>query len=177
MAAAQPGTLVFIMNIELSTGKLFNAECEGWAKYIDWIDLGHLKQVITLDTSLNPYVADCGDWQVSLEELEETTKQLPVPDGDREYYQWKVMLDEDGKVPKIPGFVFVGIDLSDETHTSSILNCGAWDHGLKQYKSNISDCGLLPLDIAMKVRGILPDEWRQDAHAYVDLWAIYKKRN
>lgn len=163
------------MIAELSTRKVFNSSDKGWSKYVDWIELPFLEEVRSLDSYLNNYVDQCGDFSIELSQLEQYLKLLPVAKVPSEYYQLKIMLSNTDTVPAVAGFRFLGIDLSDETHTSSILNCGPWDGSLKQYAKKLNRYGLLDLPTAIEVQRILPDEWQEDPHSFVDLWAIYEK--
>ncbi|MCJ8268273.1 MAG: hypothetical protein MJK04_02620 [Psychrosphaera sp.] len=164
------------MIAKISTRSFFNSSSTGWREYIEWIQLTHLAEIRTIDPSLNEYVANCGDLAVDIGLIEQKIKELPTANPENEYYQLKIMVNKQDRVLNIPGFTYLGIDLTDETHTSSILNCGAWRKGLFKFTKKLNKFGLLDSDTALHIQQILPDEWQEDPHSFVDLWAVYAMR-
>ncbi len=162
------------MNVEISVRERFHDQSNGWEKYITWIGLPKLTKIRTMDPALNPYAKDCGDYPVVLDEVPDMLGKLPKP-KEEEYIQLKTDISESLKIPDLPEFKFLGLDLADETHTSSILNCGPWEGELQKFVPCLNEYGLLDLESAMRVKDILPNEWDDDPHSYVDIWAVYEK--
>ena len=72
--------------------------------------------------------------------------------------------------------MLLGHDLSNETHTSSLLNCGPWEGQLKPFTERLNEYGLLSRQDAESAKKILPNEWGDDPHARVTVWALYERR-
>jgi hypothetical protein len=64
--------------------------------------------------------------------------------------------------------------LSDETHTSSLLNCGPWEGKLSPLASRLNCYGLLTYEDAVLAQTLLPTEWPGDPHGEVTIWALYE---
>jgi hypothetical protein len=161
------------MIVEISTREFFKSNSTFWHKYINWIQLTHLSEVRTIDPGLNTLVSNVDPIEVDIGLIEQAIKKLPKPNPENEYYQLKIKLTKQAVVPNISGFAYLGIDLADETQTSSILNCGAWKKGLFKFIKKLNKFGLLDCDTALHIQEILPDEWQEDPHSFVDLWAVY----
>lgn len=157
----------------ISTRQRFQHGDPEWDAYITWIELPHLREVRTLDAALNRYVAECGSIYCELSEVASVLEMLPRPDSDREYYLLG-RLQESESAASIDGFAFLGCDLSDETMTSSVLNCGPWTGRLEPFVGRLNSVGLLSVSDARRAREILPVEWGTDEpHALARIWALY----
>lgn len=159
----------------LSTRFRFQEGDKGWADYLRFIGVPELKEVRSLDSALNEYVDDCGSCQVqSLDEIPKVLGSLPHPANERQYHL--LFLDaENEKVPAdVTGCRLLGHDLSDETHTSSLLNCGPWKRKLAAFIPRLNRYGLLSYDDAMMAKELLPSEWPGNPHAEVTVWALYQ---
>ena len=163
--------------IWLSTRRRFGVEDADWPKYIAFIGLPSLTEVRSLDSMLNGYVADCGSCPLlSYEDLEEGLASLPRPSSPREYYLLAVDAEREGPPPETAHCALLGHDLSDETHTSSVLNCGPWTGELAPLMGRLNGYGLLNLEDAVAAKAILPRVWPGDPHTNVTVWALYEMR-
>jgi hypothetical protein len=68
----------------------------------------------------------------------------------------------------------LGHDLSDETWTSSLLNCGRWSGVLAPIAQRVNQYGLLNLEDAKKAQALLPQAWHDNPHAHVTIWALFE---
>ena len=148
-----------------------------WDGYIQSIGLSHLREVRTIDSWCNPHVADDGDYLLStLDELWEWLEMdwFPAPNPGSEYY----LLFTDAFGPngslQHPRLKLLGYDLSDETWTSSLLNCGQWQGVLEPIARRTSENGLLSLEDAKLAQALLPEAWCGDHHGYVTIWALFE---
>ena len=163
------------VRIWLSTRRRFGVEDADWPKYIAFIGLPSLTEVRSLDSMLNGYVADCGSCPIlSYQDVEEALASLPRPSNPREYYLLAADAERDGPPPEPVRCALLGHDLSDETHTSSLLNCGPWTGELAPFSRRLNAYGLLTLEDAVAVKSILPRAWPDEPHAKVTVWALYE---
>ncbi|HKO91164.1 MAG TPA: hypothetical protein VJU61_08430 [Polyangiaceae bacterium] len=122
---------------------------------------------------LNKYVDDCGDFYSDVSGVKSVLQMLPRPASEREYYLLGRLLESDSADP-IDGFEFLGCDLSDQTMTSSVLNCGPWKGSLAPLVRCLNAVGLLSVSDARRAQEILPVEWgSEEPHATVQIWALY----
>jgi hypothetical protein len=157
----------------VSTRRRFQRGDPEWDGYITWIELPQLREVRTLDAALNKYVDKCGSLYCEPSEIESVVEMLPRPANDHEYYLLGRLLEPEGAV-SIDGFEFLGCDLSDETMTSSVVNCGPWKGRLAPFVSRLNSVGLLSVSDARRAQDILPVEWGADEpHAAARIWALY----
>lgn len=157
----------------VSTRRRFQYGDPAWDGYIAWIALPHLREVRTLDAGLNKYVDNCGSLYCELSQVASVVEVLPRPASDHEYYLLGRLLGAEGVI-SIDGFDFLGCDLSDETMTSSVVNCGPWKGRLAPFVSRLNSVGLLSLADARQVQKLLPVEWGTDnPHATAQIWALY----
>ena len=121
----------------------------------------------------NKCVGDCGSLYCDLSEIESALGALPSPADDGEYLLVGKCL-EPGAPEPVSGFEFLGCDLSDETMTSSVLNCGQWRGLVEPCVARLNQYGLLSVVDAREVQRLLPLEWGADErHAVSDVWALY----
>lgn len=73
-----------------------------------------------------------------------------------------------------PRLKLLGYDLSDETRTSSLLNCGRWEGILAPIAQRVNKYGLLNLEDAKIAQSLLPDAWCNEPHAFVTIWALFE---
>jgi len=157
----------------VSTRRRFQHGDPAWDRYINWIELPLLREVRTLDASLNEYVNGCGSLYCEPSEVNSVLEMLPTPGSEREYYLLGRLLDSETAAP-VDGFEFLGCDLSDETMTSSIVNCGPWKGRLAPFVSRLNSFGLLSTTHALEVQKLLPVEWgAEEPHAVTNIWALY----
>lgn len=159
-----------------SVRKRFRRGDECWIDYIDSVNLPHLSEVRTIDSALNRYAPGAGDIECAIETLGQCLGELPVPDPRDEYYLLALNLATDSATRVPGGWKLLGHDLSDETRTSSLLNCGPWEGRLKPFVQRLNDVGLLTRDDAESARELLPQEWGENMdHAHVVIWALYER--
>lgn len=159
----------------LSTRGIRRAGDPEWDDYVHFVGLPHLREVRTIDSWCNPCIG--GNYSVAtLAELWECLGMdlLPVPAPGREYY----LLFTDALGPH--GSVAharlkpLGYDLSDETWTSSLLNCGRWQGVLEPIARRTGANGLLALEDAKLAQALLPEAWGGDPHGFVTVWALFE---
>src|SRR5512144_2357772 len=129
-----------------------------WEDHMNFIGLRHLLEIRTIDWWGNP----CIDGKLrlsSLDELWEAVSKLPKRATEREYR----LLFTDALGPwgmlQHPRLRLLGYDLSDQTLTSSVLNCGRWEGVLEPIAKRTRDNGLLELPDAKLAQALLPEAW------------------
>lgn len=149
----------------------------GWRDSIKPIGLPHLSEVRSIDSLLNYDAPHHGPEECTPETLDQALAELPIPDPDNEYYLLAIdLLAEPEHVARLPaGWKLLGYDLSDETRTSSLHNCGRWEGRLEPLTERLNEFGLLSLADAELARKLLPLEWGENMdHAHVTIWALYE---
>jgi hypothetical protein len=150
-----------------------------WLEHIKAVGRPHLAGVRTIDFYINPYAQDSGYTECTPETLDQALYYMPDPDPANEYYQLAIdVLTESESVACLPdGWRLLGYDVSDETHTSSLHNCGSWEGLLEPLARRLNEFGLLSLADAELARKLLPMEWgEQERHAHVTIWALYERQ-
>ena len=149
--------------------------CKGdpnWNEFIDSVGLSHLSEVRSIDSSWNPCVE--GNFPIdSMSYLWDNLESL-LPQRTANEYHLLYVDSEYHDTFSHPQLTFLGYDLSDETHVSSLLNCGPWEGKLAILAANSRSNGLLELPAAKTAQALLPDEWNNDPHSYVTIWALYE---
>jgi hypothetical protein len=159
----------------LSTRCRFQQGDTGWADYVRFIGLPSLREVRSLDSALNKYVADLGSCPVtSLIEALEMLPRLPRTESNRQFYLLALDAETEKVQTSSSELRLLGHDLSDETHTSSLLNCGPWTGELAAFVPRLNQYGLLTFDDAIRAKALLPAAWPGDPHANVTVWALYE---
>lgn len=157
----------------LSVRKIRRIGDPEWADYSHFIGLPRLQELRTIDSWCNPCVD--GNYPVySLDELWDRMEILPRPVPGNEYYLVFTDAIAPGPMPIHPRMRLLGYDLSDETWTSSLLNCGRWLGELEPIAMRTGENGLLNLEDAVLARSLLPKMWPDDPHANVTVWALYE---
>lgn len=158
----------------LSTREGFRSGDPTWDDYIHFIGLPRLREVRSIDSALNPCAG--GNYPVySLDEVWERLEILSPPDPKRwEYYL--LFMDALATLPlEHPRLRPLGYDLSDETWTSSLLNCSQWGGVLEPIGRAREGNGLLGrLEDAKLAQALLPEAWAGDPHSYVTVWALFE---
>jgi len=153
---------------------------ERWLEYIKAVNRPRLDEVRTIDFYMNPYAPHAGYIKCTPETLAQAFDELPVPDPEQnEYYLLAVdLLTEPESVARLPdGWKLLGYDVSDETRTSSLHNCGPWEGQLDPLTRRLNEFGLLSLADAELARKLLPVEWGDhEHHAHVTIWALYERQ-
>jgi len=149
-----------------------------WLEYIEAVERPQLDEVRTIDFYMSPHAQRSGDIECTPETLAQALDDMPVPDPKNEYYLLAVdLLTEPESVARLPdGWKLLGHDLSDETHTSSLHNCGSWEGLLEPLVHRLNEFGLLSLADAELARKLLPMEWGENMdHTNVTIWALYTR--
>ncbi len=149
-----------------------------WLEYVKAVDRPYLDEVRTIDFYMNPYALHAGDIECTPETLAQALDDLPIPDPNDQYYLLAIdLLTEPEFVARLPdGWKLLGYDLSDETQTSSLHNCGRWEGQLEPLTRRLNGVGLLSLADAELARKLLPMEWGEtERHAHVTIWALYER--
>lgn len=157
----------------LSTRRIRRSGEPEWDDYIQFVGLPHLREVRTIDSWCNP----CVDGNYRVRMLDELWEQLEVsllPVAGSEYYLlFTDALGPNGSI-RHPRLRLLGYDLSDETWTSSLLNCGRWEGVLEPIAQRTGANGLLSLDDARLAQSLLPEVWGGDPHGVVTVWALFE---
>ena len=162
------------------------ASGEAWQKYIAWSRLTHLREVVSLDTSLCPSFfkeLSAADWEHNVQQDFQTDRF-----HDPDYVIQRVVdervnvlaLIEEPSAEEVAGFadprfLFRGFDLIEErTGISALVNCGGFDKAF--LGRDLSDCGLL-VDYARAraVQRQLRLEYPEEPHADCRLWGIWQR--
>ncbi len=160
--------------MRLSTRFRFREGDEGWTEYLAFIALPQLKEVRSLDTALNGCVDDCGSFPFrSLAALPEVLKTLPRVTSEGQYHLLFVDAENEELPRDVPERRLLGHDLSDETQTSSLLNCGPWEGRLAPLARRHNRYGLLSFDDAALAKALLPSERPGSPHSEVTIWALH----
>jgi len=160
----------------VSVRRRFRRGDKGWSDYLEYVDLPPLSEVRTIDSGLNHYAQDSGYEECTTETLAQALKELPIPDPKDEYCLLAINLTTDTTERVPDGWKLLGYDLTDETHTSSLLNCGPWEGKLQPFMERLNEVGLLSRADAELARKLLPIEWGETMdHANVDVWALYER--
>ncbi|OKH49274.1 hypothetical protein NIES2101_21415 [Calothrix sp. HK-06] len=161
----------------LSTRIIRRAGEPEWFGYINSIGLFQLQEIRTIDSWCNPHAEGSGDWQLeSIDGVWEFLLDdlLPIPILGKQYY----LLFTDALNSEIasnhPRLKLLGYDLSDETWTSSLLNCGRWEGKLAAIAQKVNQYGLLSLEDAKTAQSLLPSCWHDNPHAIVTIWALFE---
>jgi hypothetical protein len=159
----------------ISLRRRFGEGDASWPKYVELVGLPQLTGICTIDSMLNEYVTGCGACEVhSSSEIREAIRVLPTPLTDREYCLLFLDAEAESLPHDVTGARLLGHDLSDRTHTSSLLNCGPWTGKLAQFTERLNEYGLLTFDDAVLAKSILPVAWPGDPHAEVTIWALFE---
>ncbi len=159
--------------MHLSARKAVHLGDKGWEGYVDFIGLPKLAQIRTIDLGLNEIVegTEVQSW-CTLDQVWNLLADLPVITS-KDYYQLAVDLSEEPVVDSGSGLTLLGYDMSDETWTSSLLNCGKWTGPLEKFEQELNEFGLLNHEHACRAQELLPEVWGEDnPHAFVDLWQL-----
>jgi hypothetical protein len=146
-----------------------------WADYMNFLGLPHLSEVRSIDSWCNPHAEGSGDYLLDcLEQVEDVLDLLPSPIPGQQYY----LLFADALKTTIPQhhprLKWLGCDLSDETWTSSLLNCGRWEGILAPIAQRVNQYGLLNREDALMAQSLLVEAWCNNPHAFVTIWALFE---
>ena len=144
-----------------------------WDDFVRFLGIPHLREVRSIDSWCNPCVE--GNYPVySWDELWERLELLSPADPLLTYHL--LFTDALAAGPRLehPQLKLLGYDLSDETWTSSLLNCGQWQGVLEPIARRRGENGLLGLEDAQLAQALLPEVWRGDPHSHVTVWALFE---
>ena len=160
----------------LSTRKVRRRGDPDWDSYVQFVGLPHLREVRTIDSWCNPCVDPTHHTATTLGELwAQLASGMPrAPVSASEYHLlFTDALGPNGSVEH-PRLHLLGYDLSDETWTSSLLNCGRWEGVLEPIAQRTRANGLLGLEDAKLAQSLLPEAWGGDPHGFVTVWALFE---
>lgn len=162
--------------VYLSLRQLFRQGDTDWESWLNSIGLSQLREVRSIDSWVNKYAGDeRGNFILeSPDEIEEMLVGLPHPKPDKDYYLVFTSVALGFEAALREKYIFLGYDLSDTTHTSSLLNCGLWEGELAPIAQRVNQYGLLNLADAMLAKELLPQAWGNDHHAFVTIWALFE---
>ncbi len=175
LALLLPISLIRFLSMEISVRKHFHSDEGTWKNYFRWIGLPHLNEVRSIDGALNPSVGEPTILYPPDDDISPIVTALPEIDTTQCYYLLAVNLEED-VLPELPSnAILLGYDMTDETRTSSVLNCGPWTDELAPIAQRLNRYGLLTLEDAHLAEQLLPQVWgEEELHAWVDIWALYE---
>jgi hypothetical protein len=157
----------------LSTRATRPRNAPDWDDFFRHKGMPHVRDVRSIDSWLNPSV-DGHYGAGSLDQAWEMLDLLLKPPGEGEYH---LMFTDAlaGDLPEHPRLKLLGYDLSDETWTSSLLNCSNWQGELAAIAQRTGENGLLRrLEDARLAQALLPDAWPGDPHSLVTVWALFE---
>jgi hypothetical protein len=136
--------------------------------------LPQVRELRTIDSYFN--TAADGSYAVgeTLDDLPSVLEMLPAPVPGRQYTLLFRDVPANEEPLEVPGATPLGYDLSDETHTSSLTNCGTWLGDLEPIAARVNEYGLLGLEDAKLAQRLLPQAWPEDPHGRVTVWALYE---
>jgi hypothetical protein len=169
----------------------FSAESgEAWTKFIKWSGLGHLTEIVGLDTMLRPSVFGelvGEDWDHLMfgetigdcfDDLEFLLRRMSGR-FDAGHHQVLALLreplDHDVQHAVLPGFRFMGFELvEEETSTSALTNCGGFEGAFEG--SDLSQAGLVAsASQAYRIRDALAKRFPDEPHAQCAVWALWRR--
>jgi hypothetical protein len=159
---------------------------EAWQRYLAWSGLHHLREVVTLDTTLCPTVPaelTPDDWRHNVaadyqtgyfHSLEYLRSRVANESGVDILAVLQNPSSAELECVTLPGFDLLGYDVLDvHGDISALTNCGGWD-GLVPGRE-LSSAGLLSeLGQADQVREALRVEHPGESHADCDVWAVWR---
>lgn len=160
----------------------------GWAKYIEWSRLTHLKELVSLDSML------CGlSFQADYEK-EEIYKYAIIDDGyttdlfnsidyvlqcvgNKSNFNLLAVVkepNEDCKKFQLPEFDFLGYDLIDkEYQISALTNCGGFDETFSP--KDLNEIGLVDeYAKAFDIRRLLVKNNPEEHHADCNVFGLWR---
>jgi hypothetical protein len=170
----------------VAIGTFAPSTIEDWAKYIEWSQLDHLKEVISLDCMLCPSLIE----ELTAEDWDHKVYEDIFHDmfGDLGYllrriqsrgrYQIVAAIREPSREAitdfNDERFDFKGYDLlDDQTRISALTNCGGFD--LAFSKGDLTDCGLVwEYERAYDVRAALLRHYPEESHADCAVWGLWR---
>ena len=156
----------------LSTRQYLRKGDTEWDSFTDFIGLSHLSEVRSIDSSWNRCTD--GNYPIdSMESLWGKLESMHPAKTDREYHLLFVDSAHHSAFTH-SRLTFLGYDLSDDTWTSSLLNCGRWQGQLAPLAAGSRSNGLLEFPAAKTAQAVLPAEWHDDPHSFVTVWALYE---
>ena len=159
----------------VSTRRTWRPDDHDWEGFVTPRGFSRFAELRSIDAQLNGYPASSGDIDCTPDSLAASVEELPPPQSDREYLLLAINLSREFAefVPK--GWTLLGHDLTDETYTSSLLNCGIWEGRLAPIAARMNRVGLLSREDAEAAQRLLPKEWGTGMdHAHTVVWALYE---
>ena len=161
---------------------------EAWRKFIEWLGLTQLQEVVSLDLILCPTVfgeLTAKDWRHNVQEdfkitlfhdLDHVLRRVAGDDRVSVLALMQNPTEDEVRSFNDARFALRGFDLVElQTGISALVNCGGFDKAFAP--TELSDCGLLAdharaLTVQKRLRAEYPDE----PHADCDLWAVWQMK-
>jgi len=179
--------MIFLYTARGIYDKTYDEDGMSWEKYIEWSNLAHLTELVSLDGMLNenlvePDYDSADDWDnIYVFEQYQTGffttldfvfKRLKAKD---KFNLLTVVIepDEECKRINIEGFEFVGYDLLDQDFSiSALTNCGGFDETF--LPKDLNDKGLIndftkAYDVKRRLFENNPDEYHADTNV-IAVW-------
>jgi len=157
----------------LSTRNILRPGNPEWDAYFANHPFRQVLELRTIDGWFNRAV-DGNYALATLDDLPDVLDMLPTPVLTEQYY----CLFADALTTPMPadqtGLQLLGYDLSDETWTSSVTNCGIWVGQLETVARRVNQYGLLGFEDAQLAQALLPKAWPGDPHGIVTVWVLFE---
>ena len=162
----------------LGIKKKFLKDDPGWEDYIKWMKLLYLNEIRSIDPYLNKsYLNEGGIGMYLLEkhQIEGALEIIPKDFPTSFYLMFAVPLSKNFLFDLPFEIKLLGCDLSDETHTYSLLNCGLLEGELQPFSKRLNKFGLLNEEDAKEFQKLLLKIWsKNDPHANTNIWVLYE---
>lgn len=160
---------------------------ESWSRYLEFSQLGHLREVISLDAALCPCaLAEYSDedWEHVASGIDQfgffadfhwASQRFPSTDDTHLLLVEKEPSREVSSADVGADFTFIGYDLIDDTTwISALTNCGGFDLAFSGDELTVQ--GLLPrFDRARAVQDALRQHYPEEPHADTSLYAVWRR--
>jgi hypothetical protein len=191
LAVSIEAVILAAMNIYYTAretyGEGYDADVMAWAEYLEWSKLSHLRELVSVDFSLNEllvepdrdneedwkYIVLDGDYETGFYTSLDYVLRKMQPKERFNFLAVAINPAEECKDIKLHDFDFLGYDLLDQEYTHSALsNCGGFDETF--LPSDLNQFGLLynfekANDIQMRLLKNNPDEHHADTNV-IAIW-------
>lgn len=183
--------MTFLYTARGTYDKNYGVDGKSWQGYIEWSNLIHLTEVVSLDYLLNenlvkPDYDNADDWDFFYI-IEEKRLSSFVTSIDyvfkrieeREKFNLLTVViepEQDCNKIVVEGFEFVGYDLLDKDFGNSALtNCGGFDEAF--LPNDLNDKGLIDsFEKAYEIKNRLIEYCSEDFHADTNVIAIWRHK-
>jgi hypothetical protein len=182
--------MTFLYTARRTFDKTYHKDGHSWDSYMEWSNLTHLKEVISLDLILNtslvePEYANANDWNfIHTDEFYQTNFFTTLDYvlrkmGPKEKFNLLAVVIEppqDCKNVKLDDFEFVGYDLLDKEYgTSALTNLGGLNETF--LPSDLAQFGLIDdYEKAFDVKRRLLENNPEVHHADTNVIAVWRHK-